>query len=240
MCGFSKTILMCMVLIHPMIVLAQAVNPLVDSLYSAWPRLQTMANKANNQITVLPTDSVRASKTLTALNQSTRNSMAAVVYHTGGILIDNAWIRIFGSGNDKLSRDLPGWNKNKNKGKAITYIADDAIGGYFTINDGGLGRDTGMVYYFSPKELKNRPLNIDYDKFLDFCFNADLDKFYVGLRWKNWKSDMTKINADQVFLMLPFIWNGAKQIDQRMLEIISAEEKYFLLQEEVLKGKTVN
>ena len=40
--------------------------------------------------------------------------MGAIVYLTGGILIEDGWIRIFGiEGNPLLKRSLPGWNKGK-------------------------------------------------------------------------------------------------------------------------------
>jgi len=58
--------------------------------------------------------------------------MGAVVNETGVILVDNGWIRILGSGSEKLKRSLPKWNKGKSFsdfGQAMPFllIADDAI-----------------------------------------------------------------------------------------------------------------
>jgi hypothetical protein len=39
--------------------------------------------------------------------------MGAIIYETGGLLVDNGWIRILGSGHKKLDRNLPEWNKGK-------------------------------------------------------------------------------------------------------------------------------
>ena len=37
--------------------------------------------------------------------------MGAVIFETGGILIDEGWLRILGSGHPRLPRSLPDWNK---------------------------------------------------------------------------------------------------------------------------------
>ena len=58
--------------------------------------------KARNKVEVLPRDRVKASEALYYTQVTTRSPMGAIVYETGGILIDNGWIRILGSGNKKL------------------------------------------------------------------------------------------------------------------------------------------
>jgi len=153
--------------------------------------------------------------------------MGAIVYHSGGLLIDNGWIRILGSGNEKLSRSLPGWNK----GKSATYllIADDAVGGFFILNGGGLGPDVGKVYYLSPDNLKYEPLERSYSEFLDFCLTGDLDEFYSELRWKDWQTEVSKMSGDQVFNFYPFLWTKEGQdINKCTRKLISVEEQYGL------------
>src|SRR5262245_20953998 len=77
---------------------------------------------------------------------TTRSPMGAIVYETGGILIDHGWLRILGSGHPRLARTLPGWNGGRSDG--FFLVADDAIGGFFAINGGGLGPDIKNLYYF--------------------------------------------------------------------------------------------
>jgi hypothetical protein len=89
--------------------------------------------------------------------------MGAIIHRTGGLLIDYGWIRILGSGNSKLTRTLPDWNKNKdinefNQSSSSLLIADDVIGGFFILNGGKYGEDIGKVYYFSPDNLEYEPL----------------------------------------------------------------------------------
>ena len=45
-----------------------------------------------------------------------RSPLGAVVYETGGILVDGGWLRILGSGNARLTRTLPGWNAGHGEG----------------------------------------------------------------------------------------------------------------------------
>jgi hypothetical protein len=90
-------------------------------------------NAAKNKIQILANDSLRSNEALFNTQISTRSPMGAIVFHTGGILIDNGWIRIYGSGSEKLNRNLPNWNKGKtfqNFGDKPGYliIADDAVG----------------------------------------------------------------------------------------------------------------
>lgn len=209
-------------------------NQLIDSVNSAWPAIYSQATVARNSVNVLPATPANAKQSISQLQKSNKTTLGAVVYHTGGLLVDGGWIRILGAGSSAVKRNLPQWNKNKTMGKKFTLVADDAIGGYFMINDGELGTDTGAIYYLSPKTLDYKSLSFNYTQFLEFCFNGDLDKFYKGLRWKTWQEDVKNLGADNVFVFLPFLWrDNGKTMDQRMRSLIPAEEKYFLLLEEM-------
>lgn len=72
-------------------------------------------------------------------------------------------------------------------------LADDAVGGIFAINAGGLGNDTGKIYYLSPTSLEWEPLELSYTQFNEFFFNGNLADFYKDLRWKNWKVEVSKL-----------------------------------------------
>lgn len=207
---------------------------LINKSDPAWPLVSDWISKAKNNVEVLPADTARNSKALFNTQVTTRSPMGAVVYMTGGILIDHGWIRILGSGSNKLNRSLPGWNKEKTfkeYGDAPSYllIADDAIGGFFLLNGGGLGKDPGKIYYFSPDNLEYEPLDMSYTEFLQFCFNGDLDKFYEGNRWTTWKEDVAGLEADKVFNFFPYLWTKeGKDIDKCSRKAVSAEEQYSL------------
>jgi hypothetical protein len=136
---------------------------------------------------------------------TTRSPMGAVVYETGGILIDHGWLRILGSGNPRLRRTLPGWNHGR--GDGFFLVADDAIGGFFAMNGGALGPDPMNIYYLAPESLAWEPLKINYSQFLVWAAQGKMDLFYEWIRWSGWEQDIAHLPGDRCFFFYPFLWN---------------------------------
>ncbi|MEP7144228.1 MAG: DUF2625 domain-containing protein [Ferruginibacter sp.] len=208
------------------------VEDLVNIKDPGWPFVQQMIDSATNKVEVLACDTSRAKKALYKTQVTTRSPMGAIIYKTGGILVDNGWIRILGSGSRKIARSLPDWNKGKSFkefGEAPSYflIADDAVGGFFAINGGAFGKDKGKTYYLSPDRLVWEPLNMTYTEFLFFCFSDDLDKFYEKLRWATWKKDILKLDGDEVFNFYPYLWTTkGKDVNKNKRKKIPAEDQF--------------
>lgn len=210
----------------------RSLEDLVNKTDPGWTLVKQWIDSAKNKIEILPADSAKAKDALLKIQVTTRSPMGAVVYMTGGILIDNGWIRILGSGNAKLTRTLPDWNKGKTlkdstETSGFLLIADDAIGGFFILNGGIFGTDIGKVYYFSPDNLEFEPLDLTYSDFLIFCFNQDLDKFYKGYRWKDWKDEVSKLDGDQVYNFIPPLWTKeGKDFDKNSKKAIPVDEQF--------------
>ncbi|MTH15514.1 DUF2625 family protein [Flavobacterium sp. LC2016-01] len=207
---------------------------LIDTKDPGWTLVQDWIKTAKNKVEILPVDQIKAKDVLYKTQVTTRSSMGAVIFNTGGLLIDDGWIRILGSGNSKFNRTLSDWNKGKSFNEfgekpPFLLIADDAIGGFYILNGGGLGTDIGKVYYFSPDNLEYEPLDITYSEFLGFCFNNDLDKFYEGNRWKDWRTEVSKLKCDEVFNFYPFLWTAeGNDINKNSRKIIPIQEQYSL------------
>jgi hypothetical protein len=210
----------------------QPVEELINKTDPGWTLVKDWIKSAKNKVEILPVDTTRAKDALYKIQVTTRSPMGAVVYMTGGLLIDNGWIRILGSGSEKLNRTLPDWNRGKSFkefGDAPTFllIADDAIGGFYLLNGGGLGKDLGKIYYFSPDDLEYEPLDITYTEFLQFCFDGDLDKFYEGKRWTTWRNEVSQLDGDKVFNFYPFLWTKeGKDINKISRNVVPVEEQY--------------
>jgi len=163
--------------------------------------------------------------------------MGAIVYETGGILVDNGWIRILGSGSEKLKRSLPKWNKGKSfseYGEAMPFvlIADDAIGGFFALNGGALGhQDLGKVFYFSPDNLEWESLGVGYSDFIYWCFTGDVDLFYKDLRWKKWKKEVKTMGADNCINFYPFLWSEYDDLEKLSRKAVPIDELWLLQME---------
>ncbi|RYG53844.1 MAG: DUF2625 family protein, partial [Chitinophagaceae bacterium] len=180
----------------PVCVIAQPANQTLAEIKKGleleWKSISKWADSAKNTVEILPADSLRSIEAFRQSSVLRQSILSAIVLNTGGILVDNGWIRIMASGHECLDRALLLWNKYPFDDRELpgyTVIGDDAIGGYFLLNSGGLGTDPGNIYYFSPASLEYEPMGLNYAGFLQFCFNGDLNKFYKGYRWKSWQDD---------------------------------------------------
>jgi hypothetical protein len=118
---------------------------------SGWPLVKEWIQSAKNKVEILPANRTLADSALFQLQVTTRSPMGAITYFTGGILVDNGWIRILGSGSRKLNRSIAAWNQGKSLNRfgeqpKFLLVADDAVGGFFAINGGALGSDLGTMY----------------------------------------------------------------------------------------------
>ena len=209
-------------------------NELINTEDPGWSLVNNWIQSAKNKVEILQTDKQKAEDALYKIQVTTRSPMGSIIYMTGGLLVDDGWIRILGSGNDKLNRSLPDWNKGKaiidfGQPAPFLIIADDVIGGFFILNGGGLGNDVGKVYYLAPDNLEYESLNLTYSEFLNFCFNNNLNEFYKGYRWTNWKNDFKKLKGGKVFSFYPYLWTKeGKDINNTTKKEISSEEQYSL------------
>jgi len=210
----------------------RSVDELINKTEPGWTIVQKLIDKAKNKIEVLSCDTTKAKDALYKTQVTTRSPMGAIIYSTGGILVDNGWIRILGSGNIKLNRTLPDWNKGKSftefgETPSFLLIADDAVGGFFAINGGLLGKDAGKVYYLSPDNLEWEPLGLTYTDFLNFCFNGNLNRYYKNLRWKNWKGEVATLDGNLIYNFFPFLWTKeGKDINKISRKAIPVEEQF--------------
>ena len=62
---------------------------LINTEEPAWPDVQQWIANAKNQVEVLPVNSADRESALLALQVTTRSPMGAIVYETGGLLIDH-------------------------------------------------------------------------------------------------------------------------------------------------------
>lgn len=171
--------------------------------HSAWLILQDWFAQAKNHYEILKSYPEDAQTALVGMQLSTRSPLGAIVYETGGILIDHGWLRILGSGNEKLPRGLFDWNfgktfKQSGEQPSHLLIADDAIGGYFAINAGGLGKEIGKVFYHHPVKKTWQNTQLGYSEFLGWTLAGDLADFYRELRWENWQTDIEKLQGHQI------------------------------------------
>jgi len=201
-------------------------DELVNKDEPGWDLVKEWLVGAKNHYEILPKEISRAEVELVNTQVTTRSPMGAIVYETGGILIDHGWVRVLGSGSSRLDRGLMEWNKGKSLG--FLLVADDVIGGYFAINGGAFGSEPGNIYYLAPDTLEWENLDFGYSDFLNWLLHGNIRKFYEPFKWQNWQEDTGKINGNQVFQFFPFLWTKYDCIEDLNRKAISVEENYAL------------
>lgn len=199
----------------------------------AWPLVRRWIDKASNRVEVLEAREPQRSKALEALQVTTRSPMGAIVYETGGLLIDGGWLRVLGSGHPRLPRTLPDWNKDRTwqddaAPPPLLIVTDDVIGGSFAINGGGLPGPPGHVHYFAPDSLEWESLERGYADFLSWTLSGDLGSFYEGKRWPGWPEDVERLSGDRAFSVYPFLWAKGPPVAERSRREVPMAELFEL------------
>lgn len=214
----------------------RTLEELINKTDPAWPYVQEWIQASMNQVEVLPATSAQAAAALLQTQVTTHSPMGAIIFETGGLLIDHGWLRILGSGHSRLKRSVPAWNKDKSFSEygetpGFLLIADDVLGGFFAINGGDLGTDLGHVYYLAPDTLNWENLHVSYSDFLDWCFTGDMNEFYQHQRWQGWEEEIAQLDGDMAFSFVPFLWTAeGKDIANISRKPVPIQELYELAQ----------
>jgi len=190
----------------------RTVAQLISDRHDAWPQVLAWVEQAVRSVDVLPIDPAsRGESTLFALQVTTRSLMGAIALRSGGIVVDNGWIRILGAGHERIGGGLREWNAldgNEPLDPPLVdalIVAYDALGGFFALNGGAWPGTLGQVHYFPPDTHERQATELTYSGFLDFVFAGDLDAFYAGLRWPGWREEVGNLGPDEAMSIYPFL-----------------------------------
>ena len=156
---------------------------------------------------------------------TTRSPMGAIVYETGGIIVDHGWLRILGSGGGRLTRSLPQWNTDVLGSDRSAYlVADDVLGGFFAINGGAFGDDLGSLHYLPYDGISWQALNVNYSQFLAWCVTSRMHDFYGDDRMPDWPERAASVALDQCWAFYPFLWTAEGSIQGSSCKPVPALE----------------
>lgn len=210
----------------------KSVDELVNYSNPGWKAIRKRIDTAINKVEIMPVDTNQAREAVYQIQIGTESPLGTITYLTGGILFEDGWIRLLGSGSNRLTRSISSWNKGKTfneVGERPPYllIADDALGGFFALNTGGLGNDVGKIYYLAPATLLWEGLDWTVDDFLHFCCDGDFEEFYKPFMSKNWHFEVTNLPADKCYNYTPPLWSKeGKKFTKSVRKYISVEEQY--------------
>jgi hypothetical protein len=174
---------------------------------------------------ILPPSAERE-EVLLALQVTTHSTLGALAYETGGLLVDDGWLRLLGSGHSRLARTLSDWNAKHAEGYFL--VGDDAAGGFFAINGGALGPETKSVYYWAPDNLDWECLELGFTDFVQAFLTSQIAAFYKGLRWPSWRADTKNLFGDRCFSFYPFLWTKEGSLEQSQRATVPVSEAFDL------------
>ncbi|KDN82218.1 DUF2625 family protein [Kitasatospora cheerisanensis] len=107
----------------------------------AWPELRT-ALAAAPSVRALPVDEREGRRCLRQLQVTARSTLGALTLHTGGLLVDDGWLRVYGGGtgagdglpslgrvNRFPAAPDPAWHPGTG-----LVLGHDVLGGVFALN----------------------------------------------------------------------------------------------------------
>ncbi|MBO1331050.1 DUF2625 family protein [Streptomyces sp. VRA16 Mangrove soil] len=192
----------------------------------AWPELQEMLGASPVAARLLPGDAGEGRRALLQMQVSARSMLGALALHTGGLLVDDGWVRVFGGGSveagglpglarvNRFPADFdPGWHP-----AAGLVVGQDVVGGVFALNGGdpaagGRPGEPGRMTYFAPDTLEWEPLDMGHAGWLSWLLSGRLDTFYDGLRWPGWREETAALTFSQGITVYPFLWSEEAHTD---------------------------
>lgn len=161
------------------------------------------------------------------LGLSTKSTLGAIVHHTGGILVDQAWLRIYGAGHPRLPRAAHSFAEEVGFDRGV-LVADDAVGGFFAWFE-----TTRTVHYLSPDHGDWENLELGYTDWLGAMLGEGLAGFYEDLRWETWREEVGALEPDQGIHVYPPLWAEGPPTESRQRKPAPMDELYALLSEMV-------
>ena len=169
----------------------------------AWPHLQQAL--AESDAVALPVDPERGRRSLWELQVTAASTMGAVALHTGGIVADHGWMRLYGGGSEHLPSiaEASGLRGPGSTPPGALVVGHDVLGGRFAIDGGALGVEPGEVCYFGPDTLTWDGLGGGYSAFLQAALGGGLEVVFEGLRWPGWQDEVAAVDLSQGILLYP-------------------------------------
>jgi hypothetical protein len=209
----------------------RTLEELIDHDDPSLPLIEEWVEDASSTVEMLPAERVPAEATLHALQVTTRSALGGLAYHTGGILVDDGWLRILGGGSPRMPRTLASWNQigePKVRFPGAMLVGDDVLGGFFAIDGGAFGGKPGHVWYLAPDTLDWECLDRGHTDWLHWALTADIADFYDTMRWPGWEAEVAALAPTHAIHVVPPLWAEGPPIGERSRRAVPVEELWNL------------
>lgn len=169
-----------------------------------WPELEARLAAPDARATVLPVGP--SSQTFATTGLSERSALAALGKHTGGVLLADGWIRLFGGiGRPETGPRLPSLDEANDRGAGLYIVGVDVLGGVYAIDGGAFGRADGKLHYWAPDTLDWLDLEADLHTFIMAMLDGHDHEFYEDLRWEGWEAEASLLALDEGIQVYPLL-----------------------------------
>lgn len=181
-------------------------DELINVEAPAWPWVRGLVDGASVDAALSPPPA-NPSTCIWALQVTAASTLGALAVHTGGIAVDNGWLRILGGGGSHLP-DLATVNglgvpPQPRAQPPMLIVGFDILGGRFALNGGALSGDPGEVNYWGPDTLDWQPTGTGHSGWIEWALNGGLTDFYASLRWPEWQREAAAASAWQGISVYP-------------------------------------
>ncbi|MFF7212751.1 DUF2625 family protein [Streptomyces sp. NPDC008238] len=202
------------------------IDELTDVDAPAWPELETMLTAAPVPVRVLPADPGEGRRCLLQLQVTARSALGALVLNTGGLLLDDGWVRVFGGGGTgegglpslgRANRFPAAFDPAWHPGTGLV-VGQDVLGGVFALNGhdpAAVGRPgaPGRMTYFAPDTLAWEAMDMGYAEWVAWLLSGRTAMFYEGLRPPAWREEAAALAPSQGLAVYPFLWSEEAHAD---------------------------
>jgi hypothetical protein len=199
---------------------------LVDVENPSWPWLtDDFASSFTNHAMLAP-DPERCRATLLQVQVTARSPLGAIILNTGGILVHDGWLRVYG-GSGGGATGLPsmaevnGFPATAEEGwqpPAGLIIAHDVLGGVYALNGmapekhGRPGAPGGVVH-FSPVTMTWEDTEMGHSQWLTWLVDGGAANHYHELLWPTWRDEVAGLGLRDGITVYPFLWSQEAQED---------------------------
>ncbi|MEV0578059.1 DUF2625 family protein [Streptomyces sp. NPDC050392] len=202
------------------------IDELVNVDDPAWRELQEMLSASSVPVQVLPVDVDEGRRCLLQLQVTARSMLGALALNTGGLLVDNGWMRVFGGGS-VISGGLPSLGTTNRFPAGFDpvwhpatglVVGHDVVGGVFALNGGdpaaaGRPGGPGQMTYFAPDTLEWEAMEMGHSGWVSWLLSGRLETFYDGLRWPGWREEAAALAFGEGISVYPFLWSKEARDD---------------------------
>jgi len=196
----------------------RSIDQLVDTTDPGMAVVKEWISSASNKVELLAVDPAAGRRALLALQVTSRSPMGALALESGGMLIDDGWVRVLGGGHERLPRTLDTWNRlgdPPHRLPGAILVGDDVLGAFFALNGGGIPGPPGHVFYYAPDSLEWEEVAASYSDWIQGLLQGDLEQFYGDQRWNDWRDEVRQLPGDRAFSIYPPLFAEGPPIGER-------------------------